>query len=100
MFSDTAKGAQGSATCYSLIETVKANGLVLYEYLHPILKYIAAALEYKKTSTDWVERVGWFIGAYRTDVITSPHQQYATVYFRESENQRLLCLQERKGSAV
>jgi transposase len=43
LFSDTPKGAQGSATCYSLIETAKANGLEPYEYLHHVLKHIAAA---------------------------------------------------------
>jgi transposase len=43
LFSDTPKGAQGSATCYSLIETAKANGLEPYDYLHTVLKHIAAA---------------------------------------------------------
>jgi transposase len=43
LFSDTPKGAQGSATWYSLIETAKANGLEPYEYLHHVLKHIAAA---------------------------------------------------------
>lgn len=43
LFSDTPKGAQGSATCYSLIETAKANGLEPYDYLHHVLKRIAAA---------------------------------------------------------
>jgi transposase len=43
LFSDTPKGAQGSATCYSMIETAKANGLEPYEYIHHVLTYIAAA---------------------------------------------------------
>lgn len=43
LFSDTPKGAQGSATCYSLIETAKANGLEPYDYLHHVLQHIAAA---------------------------------------------------------
>jgi transposase len=43
LFSDTPKGAQGSATCYSLIETAKANGLEPYDYLHYVLKHIAGA---------------------------------------------------------
>jgi len=43
LFSDTPKGAQGSATCYSLIETAKANGLEPYDYLHYVLQHIAAA---------------------------------------------------------
>lgn len=43
LFSDTPKGAQGSATCYSLIETAKANGLEPYAYIYHVLKHIAAA---------------------------------------------------------
>jgi len=43
LFSDTPKGAQGSATCYSLIETAKANALEPYDYLHHVLQHIAAA---------------------------------------------------------
>jgi len=43
LFSDTPKGAKGSATCYSLIETAKANGLEPYDYLHHVLQHIAAA---------------------------------------------------------
>ncbi len=43
LFSDTPKGAQGSATCYSLIETAKANGLEPYDYLHHVLQHIAEA---------------------------------------------------------
>ena len=43
LFSDTPKGAQGSATCYSLIETAKANGLEPYDYLHQVLQHVAAA---------------------------------------------------------
>ena len=43
LFSDTPRGAQGSATCYSLIESAKANGLEPYGYLHHVLQHIAAA---------------------------------------------------------
>lgn len=43
LFSDTPNGARGSATCYSLIETAKANGLEPYAYIHYVLKHIAAA---------------------------------------------------------
>lgn len=43
LFSDTPNGARGSATCYSLIETAKANGLEPYTYIHYVLKHIAAA---------------------------------------------------------
>ncbi len=43
LFADTARGARASATCYSLIETAKANGLEPYAYLAHILRHIAAA---------------------------------------------------------
>ncbi len=43
LFSDTPGGARGSATCYSLIETAKANGLEPYAYIHYVLKHIGAA---------------------------------------------------------
>jgi hypothetical protein len=33
MFSNTANGANASATFYSIVETAKANGLVPYDYL-------------------------------------------------------------------
>ena len=43
LFSDTPRGARASATCYSLIETAKANGLEPYDYLHRVLQHITAA---------------------------------------------------------
>ena len=43
LFSDTPRGAKASATCYSLIETAKANGLEPYKYLRHVLGEIAAA---------------------------------------------------------
>jgi len=43
LFSDTPRGARASATCYSLIETARANGLEPYAYLHHVLQHIAAA---------------------------------------------------------
>ncbi len=43
LFSDTPRGARASATCYSLIETAKANGLEPYAYVHHVLQHIAAA---------------------------------------------------------
>lgn len=43
LFSDTPNGARGSATCYSLIETAKANGLEPYAYIRYVLKHITAA---------------------------------------------------------
>ncbi len=43
LFSDTSRGANASATCYSLIETAKANGLDPYKYIRHVLGKIAAA---------------------------------------------------------
>lgn len=43
LFSDTPRGARASATCFSLVETAKANGLEPYEYLSHVLENIAAA---------------------------------------------------------
>lgn len=43
LFSDTPRGARASATCYSLIETAKANGLEPFEYLRYVLRNIAQA---------------------------------------------------------
>jgi len=43
LFSDTPRGAKASATCYSLIETAKANGLEPYQYLRYVLAHIAEA---------------------------------------------------------
>ena len=42
-FADTSHGARASATCYSLVETAKANGLEPYAYLQHVLVHIAAA---------------------------------------------------------
>lgn len=43
LFADTTKGAQASATCYSLIETAKANDLEPSAYVHYVLDRIAEA---------------------------------------------------------
>jgi len=43
LFADTSQGANASATCYSLIETAKANGLEPSAYIHHVLKHIADA---------------------------------------------------------
>jgi len=43
LFADTPRGAKASATCYSLIETAKANGLEPYTYLRHVLEQIGAA---------------------------------------------------------
>lgn len=43
LFSDTPRGARASATCYSLIESAKANSLEPYEYLCHVLQHIGTA---------------------------------------------------------
>jgi transposase len=43
LFADTPHGARASATCYSLIETAKANGIDPYAYIKYILDHIADA---------------------------------------------------------
>ncbi len=48
LFADTAQGAKASATCYSLIETAKANGLEPSAYIHHVLERIAKADTLKK----------------------------------------------------
>lgn len=43
LFADTTQGAHASATCFSLIETAKANNLEPSVYIHHVLTHIAAA---------------------------------------------------------
>jgi transposase len=43
LFADTPHGARASATCYSLVETAKLNGLEPYAYLEHVLAHIAEA---------------------------------------------------------
>ena len=43
LFADTAHGARASATCYSLIETAKANQLEPYSYIRYVLEHIGSA---------------------------------------------------------
>lgn len=45
LFADTPKGAAASVAIYSIIETVKANGLNVYTYLEFLLMYMP--------DTDW-----------------------------------------------
>lgn len=55
LFADTSQGANASATCYSLIETAKANNLEPSAYIHHVLKHIAEAdtLEKLETLLPW-----------------------------------------------
>jgi len=43
LFSDTPKGARVSATCYTLVETTKANGVEPSDFVNFILNNIAEA---------------------------------------------------------
>jgi len=49
LFADTPQGARASATCYSLVETARANNLEPYAYLRHVLANIA--------DTDTVEKL-------------------------------------------
>ena len=40
LFSQTANGANASATLYSIVESAKANGLVPYDYLMHVMNKI------------------------------------------------------------
>jgi|TARA_Y100001001_G_scaffold149853_1_gene160017 transposase len=55
LFADTSQGAKASATCYSLVETAKANSLEPSAYIHHVLKHIADAdtLEKLETLLPW-----------------------------------------------
>lgn len=60
LFADTAHGARASATCYSLIETAKANGLEPYAYIRHVLEHIATAdtVEKLEMLLPWNVKVG------------------------------------------
>ena len=55
LFSDTPKGADASARVYSLIETAKANGLDVFEYLSWLFRQITAANH--KFMDDFLEKL-------------------------------------------
>jgi len=62
LFADTSRGARASATCYSLVETAKANSLEPSKYIQHVLDRIAEAdtLEKLETLLPWnvnLERV-------------------------------------------
>ena len=55
LFADTPRGAAASATCYSLIETAKANQLEPYAYVNYVLTHIGAA----DTLEKWEALLPW-----------------------------------------
>lgn len=58
LFADTPKGADASATVYSLIETAKANGLNVYAYLQYLLMYMPGA-EWQQHPEELDEMMPW-----------------------------------------
>ena len=61
LFSQTAKGASASADMYSLVETAKANGLDVFEYLSWMFRQITAAYhsftdEFLESLMPWSEK--------------------------------------------
>ena len=57
LFSNTANGAQASATLYSIIETAKANGLVPFDYLN----HLFTELPKRKSTDDMTDLLPWAI---------------------------------------
>lgn len=55
LFADTPAGATASASCYSLVETAKANGLEPYAYIRYVLEHIGAA----DTLEKWEALLPW-----------------------------------------
>jgi transposase len=53
MFSNTAKGAEASAVLYCVIETAKSKGLILFDYLHHILKELGEGNTSKEDLLPW-----------------------------------------------
>ncbi|PAJ67391.1 hypothetical protein CJF42_26465, partial [Pseudoalteromonas sp. NBT06-2] len=43
MFSNATSGANASAILYSIIETAKANGLTLFDYIRHCLEHLAVS---------------------------------------------------------
>lgn len=43
LFSNTPNGADASAMLYSIVETEKANGLILYDYMVKCIKELSKA---------------------------------------------------------
>ena len=55
LFANTARGAQGSAVIFSIVETAKENKLDPYRYLVYVLKQ--AKELHSSNETNWVERL-------------------------------------------
>lgn len=57
-FSASTKGADASATVYSIVETAKANGLNVYKYLEYLFQYMPD-VAYKKYPEDLEDLMPW-----------------------------------------
>ena len=68
LFSGAPKGAEASATFFSLIETAKANGHEPYAYLHHIFEKLPLA----KTDEDYKALLPWNLDA--ETIAASTHQ--------------------------
>jgi len=61
LFADTSQGARASATCYSLVETAKANKLEPSIYIQHVLERVADAdtLEKLEALLPWNVKLEW-----------------------------------------
>lgn len=53
LFSNATSGAHASATLYSIIETAKANGLTLFDYITHCLEHLAASPDNVEALLPW-----------------------------------------------
>ena len=58
LFADTPKGASASATVYSLVETTKANGLIVFAYLQHLLTYMPGS-EWQQYPEELDDLIPW-----------------------------------------
>jgi len=58
LFSNTASGANASATLYSIIETAKANGLTPFDYMTHCLEHLATSSDNLEALLPWNMKLG------------------------------------------
>jgi len=58
LFSQTARGANASATLYSIVESAKANGLVQYDYLMQVMNEIMVGNTDPEQLLSWKVNLG------------------------------------------
>lgn len=69
LFTDTVSGANASANLYSLIETVKLNGLEPYRYFCRVLEALPASNIYCLGT--WIRKLGIRVGKLKTPLLSS-----------------------------